>query len=228
MLFHTDDTAFESEKERNFYYKIFAGYFFNELIGGYSDRVEGFIHLLNIKTRLPNDHLGDVPCLDISAVRVSFDNHAYLFKKHKEHRVGELEGDRGEFADILIQDIENKIMIPVEAKLFSDWSFEKDIEQNRTRHQEIGIRNTFPVLLLKRSKWEQVQGKSKQSGSSYSSLEGYKYPPRVICWEDLLPLITNTSVRKYMKMMLSFKSQKELTMHVESDWMRRSSSKHGQ
>jgi hypothetical protein len=34
MLFDTGPEAFESEKERNCYYKFFCGYFFNELVDG--------------------------------------------------------------------------------------------------------------------------------------------------------------------------------------------------
>ena len=36
----------ESYKERNFYYKIFAGYLFNELIPGEENRKNQFIELL--------------------------------------------------------------------------------------------------------------------------------------------------------------------------------------
>ena len=37
----------ESYKERNLYYKIFAGYIFNELIPGEEERKNQFLNLLN-------------------------------------------------------------------------------------------------------------------------------------------------------------------------------------
>jgi hypothetical protein len=37
MLFDRSISIFESEKERNLYYKVFAGYLLNEFIPGYQD-----------------------------------------------------------------------------------------------------------------------------------------------------------------------------------------------
>ena len=42
MLYDTSDQTFESEKERNLYYKIFAGYLLNERIPRWQDRLERF------------------------------------------------------------------------------------------------------------------------------------------------------------------------------------------
>ena len=47
MIFNSLGTHFESEKERNLYYKIFAGYFCNELISGYEDRILSLIQFLS-------------------------------------------------------------------------------------------------------------------------------------------------------------------------------------
>ncbi len=54
MLFDYGKNILESEKERNLYYKFFAGYFFNELIEGYQDRLMGFLTLLQLNPENEN------------------------------------------------------------------------------------------------------------------------------------------------------------------------------
>lgn len=39
MIFNSGPCVLESEKVRNLYTKFFAGYFFNEFIDGYDERV---------------------------------------------------------------------------------------------------------------------------------------------------------------------------------------------
>jgi hypothetical protein len=49
MIYRVDSDNWrldESYKERNLYYKIFAGYLFNELIHGYEDRKNHFLELI--------------------------------------------------------------------------------------------------------------------------------------------------------------------------------------
>ena len=48
MLFQPEKKL-ESEKERNFYSKVFAGYYFNELVVGYEARLQSFSKLLRNK-----------------------------------------------------------------------------------------------------------------------------------------------------------------------------------
>ena len=54
MLFEPKLDIIESEKERNLYYKFFAGYFFNELVPIYEQRVTNFFknHILRRKKNL--------------------------------------------------------------------------------------------------------------------------------------------------------------------------------
>lgn len=49
----------ESYKERNLYYKIFAGYLFNELIPEYYERKTKFLKLLELKINLAERFFGD-------------------------------------------------------------------------------------------------------------------------------------------------------------------------
>lgn len=88
MLFDTNRT--DSDKERNLYAKYFAGYLFNELIEGYSERVAAI-----------SDYLSEITGEGIKFAKphLSFDNHAYPFS---------VEADRGEFADILLHDLEKR------------------------------------------------------------------------------------------------------------------------
>ena len=53
MLFDRSISTFESEKERNLYYKVFAGYLLNEFIPGYQDRLMSFCNVINNSTDLP-------------------------------------------------------------------------------------------------------------------------------------------------------------------------------
>jgi hypothetical protein len=47
MLFETAEDAFESEKERNLYFRYFAGYFFDELVPSFGSRLATFCELVN-------------------------------------------------------------------------------------------------------------------------------------------------------------------------------------
>ena len=214
MIFNNDKNHFESEKERNFYYKIFAGYIFNELIEGYEERVNIFIDILN-KPIYPEINPTQIPHLSISSVSVSFDNHTYLINGYV--------GDAGEFADILIQDIQNKIIIPIEVKLFSDWSYDKDIQENTNRQRFIrnqGI-TTYPVLLIKKDKWDNVKNLHKHSGSNYSRVINSKeINYRVIIWEDLLGILKNPKVLHYAKTILIAKDTESMKVVINDGWFK--------
>lgn len=217
MIFYTDNNAFESEKERNFYYKIFAGYIFNELIDEYETRINRFIDLLN-KPRFPLHNKFGIPHLETKSVRVSFDNHVYLIKDTHE--------DKGEFADILIQDIHNKVLIPIEAKLFSDWSYEKDIKENTIRHTIVGDKmnnnSIYPVLLISANKWKSSLSLQNHPSSNYSRL--FNDPAtnfRVVCWEDILEILVDQRVRKFAEMILKSKSPEEMRLTIEDGWFKK-------
>lgn len=187
MLFEFGDEIFESEKERNLYYKFFAGYFFNELVAGYEDRLKSFVDLLE-RSRLgtgyvPKRHL----LLDPTTTHVSFDNHAYLF--------GESE-DKGEFADIVLHDRGNEILIAVEAKFHSDWSYSKDIEANARRLSHIAenlpTTEVLACLLVTEAKWKEAERRVKHPNSSIARLSNIRGRAfAVITWESLLRLCKN-------------------------------------
>ena len=60
MIYNIDNNfhQIESYKERNLYYKIFAGYLFNELIPGYLERKDGFFNLLTSLLKNPDRFSG--------------------------------------------------------------------------------------------------------------------------------------------------------------------------
>lgn len=104
MIFKSEADDFhllESYKERNLYYKIFGGYFFNELIDDCAKRKEQFINLIAAVS--DNERVWDpenkVPSfLKNMAVEkdwgVTFDYHtAQVFQEDKRE-------DRGEMSDV--------------------------------------------------------------------------------------------------------------------------------
>lgn len=200
MLFGNSDTDFESEKERNLYYKIFAGYLFNELIPGFGDRLKEFCRLLeNASAR--GESCSSYPIsLDARSTHVSFDNHLYLFD--------ELTTDRGEFADIVVHDSSTRTIVAIEAKLHSKWSFDKDIASNQERHTQLNSIlpdvTIVPVLLLTRFRWEHTKAKESSEHSSFLRFQqDLTCKFRVILWEDIAGLIQEEKVRIYLETQLS-------------------------
>ena len=126
MLYSVSQHTFESYKERNLYYKFFAGYFLNSLVDSEDDSFKERLKALSKILRAPSWHIGQtIPAdleLDAGNVHLSFDNHASQI---------DLSGkDNGEFADILIQGIDSNgrdIFIAIEAKFLSDWTHKKDV-----------------------------------------------------------------------------------------------------
>lgn len=199
MLFSIGANDFESEKERNLYYKFFTGYYFNELIQDYEKRLAAFCELLNSNSRhgaaTSKKHIE----LTAEGTHVSFDNHGYLFK--------ELNIDHGEFADILIHDHITHVMIPIEAKVHSNWSYEKDIVSNERRLAliEDKIKDVYivPCLLVTKYRWEHCEQKESNQYSNYKRfIETSNCRTRVIFWEELINITDNDEVRLYMNSQL--------------------------
>jgi hypothetical protein len=200
MLFGNSRADFESEKERNLYYKIFAGYFFNELIPGYEDRLKQFCHLLDNASARGESCSPKLISLDPKSTHVSFDNHLYLFK--------ELETDRGEFADIVIHDISASTIIAIEAKLHSNWSYDKDIVSNQARHAQLNsivpATAIIPVLLVTRFRWERAKAKESSEHSNYLRfLQDPNCSFRVVLWEEIAGLILEERVREFLEAQLA-------------------------
>ena len=200
MIFKSGVDVFESEKERNLYYKFFAGYFLNKLVSGYEERLKGFYKLLFQKGIDEEDCFGDLKLHDgmvtPSSVYVTFDFHGYLLEGAK---------DRGELADILIQDQQNNLFIAIEAKSLSDWSYGKDIKINSERIEQLKnhSENLYQVLLLTDEKLRNCVKQEKRDNSNWGRIiknkKNLKLPLRVITWEDLFEICANTEVIKYFQ-----------------------------
>ena len=201
-MFNFDSSTFESEKERNLYYKFFAGYFFNELIEGYPERLAAFYSLLSA----PNFSIGDshLPLSTPSpkSVHVSFDNHV-------DRMTGTL---RGEFADIAIHDVANSLLVGIEAKYQDYWNYEKDIVQNEekldTAGRNLGVNHTLLCLLVTETKWNNVVAADKKQGSNYRKLRNHPGAAIVLLWESFLKLnCVVDEVSNYLIWQLSRNSQ---------------------
>jgi hypothetical protein len=200
MIFDHGIDVFESEKERNLYYKVFAGYLLNEYVGGLETRLDRLCHWISLAPvrgkSAPHIDLK----LDLGTTHVSFDNHAYMF--------AELGADRGEFADILIHDRESKTVITIEAKVHSDWTYAKDIAANDKRIERIEAHmpgTTFvPCLLLKKEKWEQAAQMQSHPQSNYRKFveaDGNRF--RVLFWEELATWIDRPELKAFVQSVLA-------------------------
>ncbi len=194
----------ESEKERNLYYKFFAGYFFNELVEGYQQRVSDFYKFLFPKSpdkasfcfgkpfKLPENTQSP----DIS---VTFDFHSYLLDSSD---------NKGELADILIQDHANKLFITIEAKFLSNWDYDKDIYNNSKRIIKLErlTKQIYQVLLLKKDKLDAAVAKKTVMNSNIKKMESnetkMRFPLRIITWEQLFNLRREEKVIKYFNTLI--------------------------
>jgi hypothetical protein len=220
MLFDNRDDVFESEKERNLYYKYFAGYYFNELVAGYEDRLIEFCKLLNrMEMRFGLATRDDQPIL-LSAenTHVSFDNHGYLFPG--------LDTDRGEFADILVHDPTARVLVPIEVKVHSDWSYAKDVESNQARLHKIekalsdkgSHPRIIPCLLLTTTKWKECRCQEAREDSQYGLLENSDgLPIHILLWENFLDLTTDKHVHAFLARQLAL-CKKTSRYEIRDGW----------
>ena len=206
--------CFESEKERNLYYKIFGGYLFNELVPDYEMRVQNFFDLLKSPVAIGQDAPPLPKSPDPRSTHVSFDNHLYLFDRQEK--------DRGEFADILVQDAANKTFIAIEAKLHSNWSYEKDIRTNDKRHQRlvelVPPITVVPVLLVTKRRWDHVTKKESNEHSNYLRfVADSECRFRVILWEQIGTKIKDPNVKRFLESQL-LRNNKEFVYRSTQDW----------
>lgn len=205
MIFTNFNADYESYKERNLYYKIFAGYFFNEILPDYKKNKEAFFNLLinligteqHFNKPLDTDELlaNALTKLSDENLHVSFDFHPKQVIKNYP--------DRGEASDIIIWG--NKYFISIEAKYLSDWSYKKDIEEVQSRIEDLGkhVNKTgIQILLIKEEKWKNNNAKLNQPGSNLMLLKNnqdkLKVPVIVITWSQILELIEEPLVKKYL------------------------------
>jgi hypothetical protein len=210
MIFKIDKKEFqreESYKERNLYYKIFAGYLFNELVPGEEIRKQNFIDLLIRTSKIPDrckfSDLSDeilesqLRQFALQAIQVTFDYHSSQVVK-EDKKV-----DRGEMSDILL--ITENQFISIECKYLSDMDYSKDIETVQKRIQRVNVElnksNPLQVLILKESKWENAKKASKKEYGFYAKMQNGLpiIPIIVLFWEDLIKIIENETVSNYLK-----------------------------
>jgi len=217
MIFKTeieDFHLFESYKERNLYYKIFAGYYFNEIVPGYEERKSKFFSLLENgiqdEERIYgcrqdiNEILSDTRQ---EKLNLTFDYHpAQIFKDNKKL-------DRGEMSDILITT--TSTMISIECKFLSDFDIDKDILLVQRRIKKFSMQfylRPIQVLLLKKEKWAtSAKIKTRIDQVLDSNSESFIFSPIVVVfWEDILDLIDNAIVKEYLAKQLKRRLSIEL------------------
>ncbi len=201
MLYNVSQHTFESHKERNLYYKFFAGYFLNPLVDTDGDRCKERLDALAKILQAPVWHTGDVLVPDTLStanhIHVSFDNHADQIKN--------LPVDKGEFADILIQGVDSNgrdIFIAIEAKFLSRWKYEKDVIKVNRRiaaiRKALPSARVFRFLLLTEAKWNNVRKKRNQTGSQLALLEEWEGDLSVILWEQFTSACKNPRVNEWL------------------------------
>lgn len=187
---------FESEKERNLYYKFFAGYFFNELIDGFEDRVALFYKLLQNPTFASPSTLPILVTPQPSKIFVSFDNHP--------DRYGTVQ--TGEFADMMILDRANETLIGIEVKFRDFWDYQKDIVNNGLKLQKVAphlnVTHIIPCLLLTQKRWLHGHNLINHPGSNVKRLQSHPGDIIVLLWESFLPLVMDVKVKSYLSKQL--------------------------
>ena len=210
--------TYESKKERNFYSKVFAGCIFNELLSNYKDNIIAFLDCIkeSYKRTIKNFDLNESKSFQItldslyndnenSKINISFDYHN--------------DKDPAEAADILI--IGQESFIAIEAKLYDDWKFKKDICQNKRSIEK--LKKTFKtnsddltplqVLLISKDKWDNAVKKQHNRYSQFTKLKNYmqetkanneKFDFTIIFWEDISNFLNKNylTVSKYINWML--------------------------
>jgi len=199
MLFNNSGNFIESEKERNFYYKFFCGYYFNELVDGLNERVEIFCEIINNNCA---EHFNiDNLTFQISSVdsHVTFDVHSYLVCNNT---------DNGELADIFIIDNKNKLCLAIEAKFLTDWSYEKDILENSLRikscNEVLKEYKFIQCLLIKENKWKEAIKLKNHPYSNYTKIKNQTETSFVVLtWETLIESIPDRKVKEYFNGLIS-------------------------
>lgn len=204
MIFTITDnfSLTESQKERNLYYKLFAGYLFNEMVDGSEKRKAGFFQLLKDILDIPERFRGNkeavagiIDAISMQPVSVTFDYHSsQLMKAHKKE-------DRGEMSDILL--LSDTHFVSIECKFLEDMKFGKDIEEVQKRmkavSQELGL-VPIQMLLMKQSKWDESKNLGKHEGSFYTKFQTKEIdlPVIVLFWHELDSLIKDDRVKLYL------------------------------
>jgi len=210
----------ESYKERNLYYKIFAGYLFNEIIPGIKIRKESFFKKLEdvvsigrfyYRAEEKDKEIINIMLKEIknADLHLTFDYHLAQLdgadrqdSKNREQIF--VEEDRGEMSDILL--ITKNHMISIECKFLSNFTFEKDIKMVQSRMQNYISHfkkekrtEALQILLLNKSKWNN----SKQ----INKLKSYQllFPLVILFWDEIESLIKDKRVSGYLNLQIGRK-----------------------
>lgn len=214
MLFDTRGSITESQKERNFYFKVLGGCIFNELIPQYGSLTKAFFDQLEKAYSDMHTEFGLLEEPDQKVIE-SLRNFKEFVQKENVHVDFDhhIEKEHGEVADILISSPNG--FVAIEAKLYEDWNFEKDILSNRERIKHLSKNseiNGVQVLLISKTKW--MNGKKiVKPGANVSKLvqfaktqEFRNLPFILLYWEDLIYIVRDRNfeaVSLYMENMLS-------------------------
>ncbi len=197
MIFNLVDNfkALESYKERNLYYKIFAGYLFNELIEGYDERKNLFIQLLRKKLKDNKMYFGNENLINEFINKIENQEFHLTFDFHTTQV---LDDNRGEMSDILITT--RTSFLSIECKYLSNLSFKKDIKEVQARigrfSEHIG-KDPVQIILVKKQKWEF----SKNIKTNLE--ESIGIPVIILFWEDILSIVKDEFVKKYLELQLA-------------------------
>lgn len=208
MLFDTGENFYkiESYKERNLYYKMFAGYLFNEFIPdfkSYTRRKIKFFELLIGILEDPTRFRGDKEIISnilaasqVQDIHTTFDYHSsQIIDYHKQN-------NRGEMSDVLL--ITKQYFISVECKYLSDVSYGKDILEVQERIKVVAsFLSLIPlqIVLIKSDKWNEAKRLQNHPGSFYTAFQkAIVFTPCVVLfWEDLLSIINNDAVKQFLQ-----------------------------
>ena len=199
MIFNEVDNFIdlESYKERNLYYKIFAGYLLNELIEGYNERKIKFIELLKNKLNDNNLFFGNNVLINQLLGKIGTEELHLTFDYHTSQI---FEDNRGEMSDILITS--STSFLSIECKYLSNLNFEKDVIEVQARikrYSEHMNKTPLQIILVKKQKW----GYSKNMKISLNN--SIDVPIIVLFWEDIYLIIQDEFVKKYLEVQLARK-----------------------
>lgn len=205
MIFSGTNPQYESYKERNLYYKVFAAYLFNEFLPDYHQKKKAFFNLLMNQVNSDQHFarrvdlgkpIGEVlKELAADNLHVSFDFHPkQVISNYPDH---------GEVSDVIIWG--DKYFLSIEVKHLTDWTYKKDIEEIQYRLGD--LQNHFhktgiQVILIKEKKWKNNILKLNSPGSNLKLLikneEHLRVPILFITWEQLSEIIKDVTVNQYL------------------------------
>jgi hypothetical protein len=184
--FSIDRISKDSRKERNLYYKFFAGYYFNPFIKGIEKRITKFYTCLDLGVALDNPDA-------LKRFSVTFDYHLNQALKNT--------CNGPEVADVLIVDENKRLVTGIEVKFTSNFHTDDDVKNLIDRLGEVAKiwnMDPCPVLLVTKNKLGNAEALRTHSGSNFTKLAGYP-ECKVLNWDILLDHIEDIQVKQYFE-----------------------------